>query len=195
MNFDTDSADAYYTPPMAGGPQDQVDCERLAAECRTLEREYPLDRLPRLQDLLADGRGSVRARFRFSRAESGRCAVAVSVEAKPRLVCQRCLEGYEFPVTTHSELEVSAEPQADDALPAGELVASAQGRISLREVAEEELLLALPLIPACSDPQRCGHGPGAALVQDEEPDKQPDEQQTVRPFAGLQELLKRHDRK
>jgi len=51
------------------------------------------------------------------------------------------------------------------------------GSVSLRELAEEELLLALPVIAACSTPEDCGRAPS------------PDERQ--RPFAVLQDLLKK----
>jgi len=51
------------------------------------------------------------------------------------------------------------------------------GSVSLRELAEEELLLALPVIAACSTPEVCGRAPS------------PDEKQ--RPFAVLQDLLKK----
>ena len=44
------------------------------------------------------------------------------------------------------------------------------GRVSLRELAEEELLLALPIAPACSAPQDCGNAP--SLVADAEAPEQ-----------------------
>ena len=65
-----------------------------------------------------------------------------------------------------------------------------QGLVSLRDLAEEELLLALPIAPACTAPERCGRAPeyveraGPAAAAPE----------TVRPFSALQELLKKHDR-
>jgi len=51
------------------------------------------------------------------------------------------------------------------------------GSVSLRDLAEEELLLALPVIAACGTPEVCGRAPS------------PDERQ--RPFAVLQDLLKK----
>ncbi len=64
-----------------------------------------LSELPRLQDLLADARGSVKARFAFSKLEAGRVGATVAVQATPRLVCQRCLQGFELPVSGDSEIE------------------------------------------------------------------------------------------
>lgn len=168
-----------------------VDCERLAAERGTLQRAYQISQLTRLDDLLADRGGTVQAQFTFSRAASGRCAVTVTVEATPRLICQRCMEAYEFPVAAQTEVEIAADPEAVGGEPLQEVFRAAEGLISLRELAEEELLLALPLVPACSTPTECGRAPALGELTGTVRAAQ----ETVRPFAGLQDLLKKHDRK
>jgi uncharacterized protein len=175
---------------MAGGPPDLVDCERLAADRETLERLYELGQLPRLQDLLADRQGRLKAEFGFCPAPSGRSGAVIRIEATLRLVCQRCLEGFDYPVAARSEVEFCADAQADAADSQGELYRSAQGLVSLRDLAEEELLLALPLVPACTAPRECGRAPGLGA----ESAAQAVAQETVRPFAALQDLLKKHDR-
>jgi uncharacterized protein len=175
---------------MAGGPPDLVDCERLAAERETLERVYELGELPRLQDLLAARGGQLRATYAFAPAPSGRSGAAVTIEATPRLVCQRCLDGFEFPVAARSEVEFAAQAQPEGPMTLRELYLMAQGRVSLRDLAEEELLLALPLVPACSAPQECGKSPQfeiSSAAKGAAPE-------TVRPFAALQDLLRKHDR-
>jgi len=117
---------------MASGLSDRVDCVRLAEDATVLERVYPLSELSRLKDLLADTRGSVKARFAFSRLEAGRVGANVAVQAIPRLVCQRCLQSFELPVAGDSEIEFATS---------------------------EELLLALPVIASCSTPEACGQAP------------------------------------
>jgi uncharacterized protein len=176
---------------MAGGPQDLVDCERMLAERGTLRRVYPLHQLTRLEDLLVDRSGELQAHFAFARAASGRCAVTVTVEATARLVCQRCMEAYEFPVAAQTEVEIAADAQVGGSEPPQEVFGAAEGLISLRELAEEELLLALPLVPACSAPAECGKAPALGELTGTAPAAQ----ETVRPFAALQDLLKKHDRK
>jgi uncharacterized protein len=162
---------------MASGPSDRVDCARLAADAAVLERVYPLSELSRLKDLLADERGSVKARFAFSRLEAGRAGAAVAVQAVPRLVCQRCLQGFELPVSGDSEIEFAAsEAEAPPDSPR-EIYLMVEGTVSLRELAEEELLLALPVIVSCSAPEACGQAPAREERQ--------------RPFAVLQSLLKK----
>jgi uncharacterized metal-binding protein YceD (DUF177 family) len=59
-----------------------------------------------------------------------------------------------------------------------EAYATEDGQVNLRELAEEELLLALPTV-ALHAPESCGR------VAAFEPDER------SRPFAGLQDLLKK----
>jgi uncharacterized protein len=144
--------------------------------------------MPRLQDLLADARGSVGASFAFANFDTGRAGATVTVEAAPQLVCQRCLQGFAFAAAGSSEIEFSSDPVAvgtEDSQ--REVYAMVDGRVSLRELAEEELLLALPIVAACDTPQTCGRAPAyeaAAEVQDLSSERS-------RPFTGLQDLLKK----
>ena len=181
IRFDRGVPAPYYTRPMASGPSDRVDCARLAADAAVLERVYPLSELSRLKDLLADARGSVKARFAFSRLEAGagaaRVGANVAVRANPQLVCQRCLQGFELPVTGDSEIEFVMSEAGTRADSPREIYLMDEGTVSLRELAEEELLLALPVIASCSAPETCGRAPTADVRQ--------------RPFAVLQDLLKK----
>jgi uncharacterized protein len=162
---------------MASGPSDRVDCARLAADGAVLERVYPLTELSRVKDLLADVRGSVKARFAFSKLEAGRAGATVAVQATPRLVCQRCLQGFELPVTGESEIEFAMSEAEAPAQSPREIYLMDEGSVSLRELAEEELLLALPVIASCSVPETCGRAPAPETRQ--------------KPFAVLQDLLKK----
>jgi uncharacterized protein len=156
----------------------------LADHAVALERVYPLGEMPRLKDLLADAQGSVRARFAFAKF-AGRPGVTVSVEAVPRLLCQRCLQGYAFAAAGSSVIEFSSGPDAAADDSQREVYAMDGGRVSLRELAEEELLLALPIV-ARHAPQSCGQAPYE--VHDEIQGMPGDRS---RPFAALQELLKK----
>jgi uncharacterized protein len=169
---------------MAAGVPDRVDCVRLAGESAVLEREYALAELPRLQDVLARSEGLLRARFAFGRAADGRACARIEVQALPRLVCQRCLQGFEYPVSSSSEVEFSEdEAQADADAADHEQYSAPAGMLSLRELAEEEFLLALPIVAACATPERCGRAPGATPV--------PEDDASRRPFADLRNLMKK----
>ena len=142
-----------------------------------LERVYPLGELHRLQDILVDARGSVRARFAFAKVDSGRAGATVAVEATPQLVCQRCLQDFAYAAAGSSEIEFSSG--ADGAANSQrEVYATDEGWISLRELAEEELLLALPIVAAHDAAHECGGATVAAADR-------------TRPFAGLKDLLKK----
>jgi uncharacterized protein len=169
---------------MAAGLPDLVDCARLAEEAVLLQREYELGRLPRLRDLLAEPRGTLSATFAFAKMASGRPGVLVSIEASPQLVCQRCMQGFGLRATGASEIEFAA---SEDAESEREFFRMENGRVSLRELAEEELLLALPIVPACNSPQSCGRAPSYA-TGDETAGVTGDMR---RPFSGLQDLLKK----
>jgi uncharacterized metal-binding protein YceD (DUF177 family) len=56
-----------------------------------------------------------------------------------------------------------------------------EGKIALRDLVEEELLLSVPLVPRHDDPRECGVSADEATEDDG----------MQKPFAGLGELLKR----
>jgi uncharacterized protein len=172
---------------MAPGLPDKVDCARLAEDGAVLERVFALQDMPRLQDLLANPGGSVKARFAFAKIDLQRAGATVEVEAGPQLMCQRCLQGFAFPVASSSEIEFASSEAAAPPGSLREIYVMSAGQVSLRELAEEEMLLALPVIAACDTPLTCGRAPSLS-VMDEAPDL-PDEPR--RPFAVLQDLLKK----
>src|SRR5258708_12724418 len=90
---------------MAAALPDRVDCARLAEDGAVLERVYPLGEMPRLRDLLADARGAVHARVTFARLGSGHAGAGVAVEATPRLICHRGLQGFAFAAAGTTEME------------------------------------------------------------------------------------------
>lgn len=166
---------------------DRVNCVRLAEEAAVLERVYELGELSRLKDLLAEPQGTLSARFAFAKLASGRPGAEVTVHATPQLVCQRCMQGFGLALAGRSEIEFTTgdEPEAADS--ERELFRMEKGQVSLRELAEEELLLALPRAAACSTPLTCGKAPSYSSgeeTRDAESDKR-------RPFSALQDLLKK----
>jgi len=169
---------------MAAGLPDLVDCARLADDAAVLERTYGLRDLPRLKDALAEPQGMLTASFAFAKTRSGRAGAKVTVAADPQLVCQRCMQGFLWRVTAGSEVEFasSAEPNADDG--ERELFAVENGLVSLKDLAEEEMLLALPIAPACSTPLTCGKAPREVVGGARSGD-------THRPLGALQDLLKK----
>jgi uncharacterized protein len=172
---------------MAGGLPDLVDCVRLAEDAAVLERAYELRELPRLKELLVEPQDVLNATFAFSKLASGRPGASVAVRAAPTLVCQRCLQGFAFPVEGRSDVEFADDETTAASDGEREQFGARGGHVSLRELAEEELLLALPLAPVCRTPSTCGNVPGA-VVDPPESERSDDMR---RPFSGLQDLLKK----
>jgi len=186
IDFDRARNRPYYTRPMAPGLPDRVDCAHLADDAVVLEREYQLAEMPRLKDLLADARGSVRARFAFEKLGAGRAGATVSIEAAPQMMCQRCLQGFAFAANGGSEIEFAGSSDAAAAGAQREIYVMDEGRVSLRDLAEEELLLALPAV-AMHAPQSCGRAPTYAADHE----RQDTSGDRTRPFTALQDLLKK----
>ena len=185
--FDRCGHEPYYTRPMAAGLPDLVDCARLAEDAAVLRRVYELGELPRLKALLAEPHGTLSASFAFARLPSGCAGAEVTIEAIPQLVCQRCLQGFGWRVTAGSEIEFATSGDRDSADSEREFFVMEDGQVSLRDLAEEELLLALPIVPACDEPDGCGNAP--SLFGDAERAENSDAMR--RPFGGLKELLKK----
>ena len=86
--------------------------------------------------------------------------------------------------TTHVAL-ILTEAQAADVPEELEPVLARDGRISAGELVEEELLLALPIVPLHEELSECAVPESAPLVAGEAP-----EHVTQRPFEGLGDLLR-----
>src|SRR5690606_6135407 len=80
----------------------------------------------------------------------GRMFLAVGVQAKPLLVCQRCLAPVEVSVDSNNTLQLLEGPDLpDDDLDDPEAPECIQGskRFDLAGLVEDELILALPYVP------------------------------------------------
>lgn len=158
-----------------------VDVERLADLAEQLSLSVPVAELPRLQDVLALPEGTAHGEMAFER-KGKRPMSRVQVQARLPLRCQRCLKPVWVEVAGESEVWFVSEESEADALASGVEPTLAPGwQIAPRDVLEEELLLAMPLIPRHGESEQCqsvaAPGREAETVQ--------------RPFAELGKLLKR----
>lgn len=84
----------------------------------------------------------------FSVDEAGFCCIIGGLSASMPLVCQRCLERFEYPLTAKISVSPVASIEAAKQLPPQyEPLLLTQGKIRLRDWVAEELHLALPIIP------------------------------------------------
>lgn len=188
---------AAYTAAMKR-PHDplRLDVAALALDGAALGGEWPgatLDRLAELQappqDLaLAPVAWQAQAQRVLVPGTDGELWLALRAEASVWLTCQRCLQPMAWPLSLDRRLRfvrTEAEAEALDA-ELDEDVLSLARSINLRELVEDELLLALPLVPmhdTCPQPLPVSAG-------DAEPDPAVAEA-PPNPFAVLQQLKKK----
>jgi uncharacterized protein len=165
-------------------PDRWIDALGLARSGGGIEREFEVAAFARLRDRLAVPEGRVRARADFG--VSGRWPVAkLAVTGELVLPCQRCLGPVRRAIESEADL-VFAEEGAQG-LPDGyEPVDGDPRRLDLAALVEDELLLALPIIPRHGEGERCDLPKGGAAAA---PETAADAG-TRRPFAGLKDLLK-----
>ena len=174
---------------MARPLEDPLDVGQLAAQRTRLEREFPIDGFARLRDSLARPDGRAAVQFRFHAAGSYP-ALEGAVRAKAWLVCQRCLQEFEAALESPVRVAfVGRDAEAGRVPDEYDAVTAPGGRIQLSEFVEDELLLALPLVPMHATPAEC-----AVLLAAAESEGEAEAPATVprqRPFAELRDLLKR----
>ncbi len=174
----------------------RLDVERFAAEGGRLEGDWPLADMLRLCGVCHVAPGAnAQDRVRWSargerRKQSGQGAHAwlrLALDTQVDLTCQRCLSAITVRLAVDRWFHFVAGEQQAAALDAesDDDVLVSSRTLDLRELAEDELLLALPLVPrheVC--PQPLLAPAGAAELQD---DPGPAES----PFAALAVLKRR----
>jgi uncharacterized protein len=173
---------------MSAGWSKLLDVGPLADGRAELDFSIPLKEFPRVLPMLAAPDGSARGRVDFAR--EGRLVVAeVHVAADVKLLCQRCLAPLDWPVDSTGRAALVATAAEAGRVPETlETVLAPEYRISIRDLVEEELLLALPLV-ARHENDECAGGSAGTLTETGLAAEPAGE--THRPFAQLGELFKR----
>jgi uncharacterized protein len=168
---------------MSTPPERPLDAVGLARSAAQVEREFPVAAFTRLLDRLAEPAGQVKAMAQFRQA--GRWPAArLSVTADVVLTCQRCLGPVRRTLASDAQVVFAEEGAAG--LPEGsEAVGGDPHRLDFAALVEDELLLALPIIPQHDGGEACALPAGGG----EETDAS-DTAEMRRPFAGLKDLLK-----
>ncbi|HXS27927.1 MAG TPA: YceD family protein [Steroidobacteraceae bacterium] len=175
------------------------EVDLLADGRARLDFEIPLAELPRLRAHLARAEGSVAGHVSFER-ERGLPVADVAMACRAQLVCQRCLEPLELPIESAGRVALVADAAEADRAPAELETIHAPGhRIALRDLVEEELLLALPIVPRHTE--ECGPASGTDAQSEStaaQPGGRPEASGALaapdekhRPFERLNELFNR----
>lgn len=157
-----------------------IDGFEFAAAGATQQGVWAVGDFPRLRDMLASGAGEIRYEIEGVRDTRGRPALRVRIVGALQLRCQRCLEPMRFEVDTDETLVLAATQAEIDAEPAD---AESPDRVlateemKVRDLLEDELILALPYAPrheGCEVGAEAGDG------------------EKISPFAGLRGMLRKH---
>ena len=169
---------------MSNGPiPPHVDPRKLADRGVILEGEMPLASFERLCDSLEDNSGKVRAKLVFERGERRALSIHSELEVEVKMVCQRCLELVALPIRSECHYAVVKEGADTQSLPKGyDVLEVGEDPLDLMTLVEDELLLALPIVPA-HDPEDCQQPAGA-----NEPEPSQDEVSRSNPFSVLAQL-------
>ncbi|MQT48789.1 metal-binding protein [Pseudomonas helleri] len=160
-----------------------VDPRKLADRGTTLEGGVLLADLERLCDPLADDVGVVQAKFVFERDERRSVVIHSSIDVEVKMVCQRCLELVTLPIHSECSYAVVKEGANTQSLPKGyDVLELGEDPLDLHALIEEELLLALPIVPA-HHPEECQQPAGL-----DEPEPAEDEVTRSNPFSVLAQL-------
>ena len=176
--------------PRAFVPE-KLDLAAFAHDGASLEGEWPASSLERLADSAAPDSPakdwpsvgwSLHAEVRRPRGGKAQTWLQVTAEAQVALTCQRCLK----PVEEHLDIDrwirfVDTEAEAAELdADSDDDVLALPRHLDARELIEDELLLAMPLVPrheVCPEP--------LAHADDE---AEPEEEERPHPFAKLAAL-------
>lgn len=164
---------------------------------RGFEGRLPLSSMHRLREVLADDEGEVTAAevpaaevpasevhfaLEFDRDALQVPYVELRIDARLPLLCQRSLQRFLFPVSIVQRLGLIRDEADEAALPPGyePLLVPADGELRPAELVEDELILAVPLVPV---------SPGSESVERDWP-IQADEETRANPFSALAALKK-----
>ena len=180
---------------MSPGPADQVNARELSARAAVLERRFDLSQLERVA--VAGGLPGTRveAQLRFGSFD-GRTTVDVRVTGVVMLQCQRCLQPWACAVDETALVAVVGTETGE--VPGGyEPFVGMPEQLSLAALIEEQVLLALPLVPMHDAGSAQCRSSGAeveplvpAAVVDTVAEQAAAEEKQM-PFANLRELLER----
>ncbi|CAM5233727.1 MULTISPECIES: YceD family protein [Pseudomonadaceae] len=160
-----------------------IDPRKLADRAASLQGELSLSQLQRLAESLEDDQGVVRASFAFGRDEQRTVVIHSQLDVDVKMICQRCLEPVVLPIHSECDYAVVNEGASSQHLPKGyDVLEVGEDPLDLLALVEDELLLALPIVPL-HDPEIC-----QPPVGPDEPEPSEDEVTRSNPFSVLAQL-------
>ena len=166
---------------------DRVRPEKVAAAHRQFVGHIALKTMPRLADVLAspDASDGVDFEIEFYVDQQGQVVADVAVSGHVPLICQRGLNRFAHAIASRSRIGlITAMSQADELPDDYEPLLYEGEDLALAELVEEELLLAIPLVPVSPESEPVGEQPQPDRAQ---------ESPTHRPFEMLGKIKKKDE--
>ena len=158
--FDVRNLLTYDARPMSGSLRAWYslrDLESLADRGVTLSGELDVDNLARLKSLLHSGVGSVRATLSFRQRSDGWLGVQLDYQGFAHLVCQRCLEPFRYELEDQVNVVIADSDSLPTTVPTGfEPFELEDGRLQPVQLIEDEVIVAIPLVPKHARVEDCG---------------------------------------
>lgn len=170
-----------------------VDAEVCARAGSKIARRFSAAELPRLREAGGQDDSSIEAEFQFSQFDS-RPAVTGELHGTAVLTCQRCMRPVGIEIDDTFQVLLVDEERSDE--PGGyEPVVAKPSRLDLAWLAEEQVLLALPLVPM-HESEECAAEVAdeiASTVErtDDAEDADDAAGATHQPFQNLRDLLRK----
>ncbi len=157
--FDFDEGRLYHRAPMFGDLPERVAPDQLLAAGGRLQGAVALDRMARLAGTLQSeppAGNAAHADLRLILDPQGQYWLQGRIQARLALRCERCQGPLEWPIEVKLSLRiVASEADAADLAEDVEYVVAADS-LNIHELIEDELILALPIVPRHPQGTKCG---------------------------------------
>ena len=138
---------------------ERIEPVGLADAGRSFRGEVPVSELMRLRPALSSADGRLKVVLEFRLDERRVRTLAGRIEGSVDLVCQRCLETLKFPLDLEFRLGIVTSNEEIDRLPDGYEPILVNGEpLRTFDVVEDEVLLAIPVVPIHEGVDSCESG-------------------------------------
>lgn len=171
-----------------------IEPDRMAETGRLLKGTLAINKLKRLSPLLLEEEGDVDVDLMFAVDASGQANVRGRVATDIKIQCQRCMQAMNLHIAEEFSLAIVHSSQQANDLPSHyEPLLVDEEMISLPELVEDELLLALPSVPL-HKPEDCKVKTPSSYDRQKENEKQTagldqqEDSERKNPFDVLKQL-------
>jgi len=170
---------------------EHIEPLRLARSHRLLSGRLPLSRMRRLAESIEDEAGNIDIDLKFDVDMNGVAILEGQVSCSLQLRCQRCMQPMTWPVDVAFKLAlVESEAELDALGEQYEPLLLEDDLVSIADIVEDELLLALPIVPRHAEDECQLVNPAAEPVEQAQPaEAEPSPENN--PFAVLAELQRK----